>query len=184
MNKNVLLLSLVFGLTDAKNTNLKEKKVIKIGLNEETRKQVSDVLNRLLSNEYVLYTKTLKFHWNIIGKHFGSLHEFFKNQYAELFNFVDDVAERVRALGFKSFGTLEEFKKNSDLPENPGYNPDDLGMISSLLEDHEIIIRSLRENIDNLSELGDEGTANFLTDLMEKHEKMAWMLRAFLESNQ
>lgn len=183
-NNLALLITLnILSIGYIKSNDLKETKMIKIGLNEEIRKQVAQVLNKLLSNEYVLYTKTLKFHWNVTGKHFGSLHEFFKKQYEQLFDFVDDVAERVRALGFKSFGSLEEFKKNSDLPENPGYNPEDLNMISSLLEDHEIIIQSLRENIDNLSELGDEGTANFLTDLMEKHEKMAWMLRAFLENN-
>lgn len=154
--------------------------MLNIGINEESSKQVAVVLNTLLSDEYVLYTKTLKYHWNVVGQNFGPLHAFFKEQYEALFNIVDDVAERARALDVKSFGTLQEFLKNTSLPENPGFNPDDMGMIANLLADHETVIRSIRISIDTASELGDEGTSNFLTDLIEKHEKMAWMLRAFL----
>lgn len=154
---------------------------ISIGLQDETRKQVADTLNKLLADEYVLYTKTLKFHWNVYGKHFGAMHLFFKEQYEALFPIVDDVAERVRALGYFSFGTLQEFKQATSLEEKPNYNPDDLSMVADLLTDHETIIRALRININKTSDIGDEGTSNFLTDLMEKHEKMAWMLRAFLQ---
>ena len=129
----------------------------------------------------MLYTKTLKFHWNVEGKHFGSLHEFFKQQYEQLFVVVDDVAERVRALDHASFGTLQEFSKHATLPEQPGVNPDDLGMLALLLADHEQIIRQLRKDVDGTAAMGDMGTSNFLTDLMEQHEKMAWMLRAFVK---
>lgn len=157
--------------------------MINIGLEKKTVEQVSASLNALLANEYILYTKTLKFHWNVEGKHFGALHEFFKGQYEALLTISDDVAERVRSLGVMSFGTLREFLEYGTLPEQPGSNPDDLGMIALLLEDHEAIIRQIRKDVDMTASCNDMGTNNFLAGLMEKHEKMAWMLRAFLLKN-
>lgn len=151
-----------------------------IGISDKNRQQVIQKLAVLLANEYVLYTKTLKFHWNVEGKHFGALHAFFKEQYEALFIFADDVAERMRALGSKSTGTLAEFLKDTMLKEKPGKNGDDLDMIAQLLADHEIIIRQLRADVDAVLEYDDAGTNNFLADLLEKHEKMAWMLRAHL----
>lgn len=156
---------------------------INIGLEKETCEKVAALLNKLLANEYILYTKTLKVHWNVEGKHFGALHEFFKNQYENMLTIVDDVAERIRALGDMSFGTLKEFMQHGTLPEQAGSNPDDLSMIAWLLEDHETIIRQIRQDIDTTVSLNDMGTNNFLAGLMEKHEKMAWMLRAFLLKN-
>lgn len=153
---------------------------VNIGIPEKNRQQVADHLNIILSNEYVLYTKTLKFHWNVEGKWFGSLHELFKEQYEALLTIVDDVAERVRALGHESFGTLTEFSKHSTLKEQPGKNPNDTGMIKNLLEDHEAIIKHIRDDIHFTAEQKDDGTSNFLQDLIVKHEKMAWMLRAHL----
>lgn len=137
-------------------------------------------LNNLLANEYVLYTKTWKFHWNVQGKHFGSLHEFFGKQREQLGSIVDDVAERVRALDVMSDGTLREFLQKSPLGENPSENFDDLTMIALLLQDHEAIIAQIREDSVFANDIGDYGTNNFLCDLLTKHEKMAWMLRAFL----
>lgn len=153
--------------------------MITIGIDEKARVAVAQRLNTLLADEFVLYTKTLKCHWNVEGKHFGAMHAFFKEQYESLFTICDDVAERARALDVMSFGTLREFSQHARLQEQPGINPDDLGMCAWLLADHEAIIRTLRGDIKAASQDGDEGTANFLTDLMEKHEKMAWMLRAF-----
>lgn len=153
---------------------------VNIGIPEKNRQQVARQLNILLSNEYVLYTKTLKFHWNVEGKWFGSLHELFKEQYEALLNIADDVAERVRALGYESFGTLTEFSKHTSLKEHPGKNPNDTGMIKDLLGDHEIIIKLIRTDIHFTADESDEGTSNFLQDLIVKHEKMAWMLRAHL----
>lgn len=153
---------------------------VNIGMTDHNRAEMAKILNHLLANEYVLYTKTWKFHWNVEGKHFGALHEFFDNHVAALAKIIDEVAERVRALGFKSDGTLTEFIEKTSLTEHPGQNPDDLGMIKLLLEDHEIIIRKLHEDSDFSTKLGDVGSNNFLCDLVEKHEKMAWMLRAHL----
>lgn len=154
--------------------------LVDIGMSEQERKLVVKQLDILLANEYVLYTKTLKSHWNVEGKHFGALHLFFKEQYEQLFVAADDVAERARSLGSMALGTLSEFLAMTTLAEHPGDNPDDMGMITLLLKDHEAIIKQLRLLINETLELNDAGTSNFLNDLMEKHEKMAWMLRAHL----
>jgi starvation-inducible DNA-binding protein len=149
-----------------------------IGIVDKNMQAVAQKLQVLLADEYVLYTKTLKFHWNIEGSGFGALHLFLKEQYEQIFDFVDDVAERIRIFGIKSNGTLSECLKNTRLSEQPGENLSDMNMLSLLLADHESIIRSLRIDIDAVAILGDAGTSNFLTDMIEKHEKMAWMLRA------
>ncbi len=133
------------------------------------------VLNTLLSDEYVLYTKTRNYHWNVFGPQFNELHKFFGSQYAELDEIVDKVAERARSLGGSAFGTLTEFLEHTRLKEQPAENPDARGMLSNLLANHETLIRELRKDV------ATEGADNFLMGLMERHEKMAWMLRAFLE---
>lgn len=149
-----------------------------IGINQKDMQAIVVILNRILSDEYVLYTKTRKCHWNVVGMHFHDLHKFFESQYEELNEIVDDVAERARALDGISFGTLAEFLKHASLKEQPGKNPPAKGMVSGLLADHEAIIRKLRLDLETCAQKGDAGTSDFLTGLMEKHEKMAWMLRA------
>jgi starvation-inducible DNA-binding protein len=153
----------------------------KFDLPEKNRKQVAGQLNILLASEYMLYTKTLKYHWNVTGKHFGPLHHLFNKQYEQLLTIADNVAERVRALGFATFGTLEEFSKHSILEEQPGKNPDDMTIIKLLTKDHEAVTEQIRNDAEEAMELGDAGTNNFLTELLVEHEKMAWMLRAHLE---
>jgi len=140
------------------------------------------ILNQLLSDEYVLYTKTRNYHWNITGPDFSELHKFFESQYEELDEIIDETAERARALGGNSLGTLKEFLQHTSLKEVPGNYPDAKRMIGNLLTDHESVIQSLRKNLAACAEkYGDMGTSDFLTGLMEQHEKMAWMLRAYLE---
>jgi starvation-inducible DNA-binding protein len=151
-----------------------------IGISDKNLKKVCSLLNKILAHEFVLYTKTLKFHWNVEGRQFHDMHVFFRHQYESLFELIDDVAERVVTMGGKSFGTLQEFKKESAIKEEPGKYPRDLAMIEELLHDHEAIIKELRSAGEETLELGDAGTNNFVTDLMEKHEKLAWMLRAHL----
>ncbi|MES2199912.1 MAG: DNA starvation/stationary phase protection protein [Chlamydiota bacterium] len=155
---------------------------INIGIDQKNFKKLHTLLNNLLADEYTLYTKTLNYHWNILGVQFHDLHLFFRGHYEELFQIVDDTAERARTIGAWAFGTLQEFQKNTQLKEKPGIVPSAKDMIKHLLDDHETIIRSLRKNIETCESYQDSGTANFLTDLLEKHEKMAWMLRTFLES--
>ena len=150
-----------------------------IGISDKDRKGVAALLNTLLSDEYILYTKTRKYHWNVVGPQFHDLHTFFESQYKELDGIVDEVAERARSLGEISFGTLAEFLKQTRLKEHPGKNPDSRGMISDLLADHEATIRHLRIDLETCANTyQDAGTCDFLTGLMEKHEKMAWMLRS------
>ncbi len=154
--------------------------MINIGIKDKNRREVAQKLQIILANEVVLYIKTLKFHWNVHGKHFNTLHLFFKDLYEKLLDISDDVAERIRALDVMSYGTMAEFLAHTSIKEEPGKNPDDLTMIAILLDGHEILIRIIREEIDPVMKLGDAGTNNFLCDLIEKHEKIAWMLRAHL----
>jgi len=151
-----------------------------IDIPDAARATVIEILNRLVSDEYLLLTKTRNYHWNVTGPQFNDLHKFFETQYDELNQFVDEIAERARQLGGRAFGTLAEFAKTSRLVEQPGVAPAATEMIRGLLDDHESIIRSLRADIGPVAaKLGDLGTSDFLTGLLEKHEKMAWMLRAF-----
>jgi starvation-inducible DNA-binding protein len=153
-----------------------------IGLGEEQRAAVTQILNTLLADEYVLYTRTRNYHWNVVGPQFNDLHKFFEAQYEAINDIVDEVAERARSLGGRSAGTLAEFLKLARLKEEAGPSPDARGMIGALLADHEAIIRSLRQDLQTCADQHrDMGTSDFLTGLMEQHEKMAWMLRAFLE---
>jgi starvation-inducible DNA-binding protein len=153
---------------------------INIGIEEKGRKEVAGVLNRILSTEYVLYTKTRNFHWNVVGPRFNELHKFFEAQYEELDDIVDEVAERARALGEKSFGSLAEFLAASTVKEPGKKNLKDDEMLQELLLDHETVTRDLRSQLEVCESSGDMGTSDFLTGLMEQHEKMAWMLRSFL----
>jgi starvation-inducible DNA-binding protein len=158
------------------------QKSIEIGLTPKDRDGVTRILNVLLSDEYLLYTKTWKFHWNVTGLSFHDLHLFLEAQYEELDGFVDDVAERARSIGGIAFGTMREFLDNTRLKENPGKNPEAEAMVAVLLGDHEHIIQSLRADLETVqNKYHDVGTCDFLTGLMEKHEKMAWMLRAYLQ---
>ena len=153
-----------------------------IGLSDAQRTGVVDILNTLLADEYVLYTKTRNFHWNVTGPQFNDLHKFFEAQYTELNDIVDDVAERARALGARAGGSLAEFTEKTRLGEQPGKSLTAPAMLAALLADHEAIIQHLRTDLETAtSKHGDAGTTDFLTGLMEQHEKMAWMLRAFIE---
>ncbi len=151
-----------------------------IGLTQEQSDSVHAILRRVLADTYVLYTKTRNYHWNVTGVHFQSLHDMFEEQYTALETVIDDTAERIRAIGPYAIGTLEEFSEFTTLSEHPGVYPDALTMVRNLLADHEQIIRQLRADVDACAEQhNDQGTADFLTGLMEQHEKTAWMLRAF-----
>jgi starvation-inducible DNA-binding protein len=153
----------------------------KIGLKDEQRKGVLKILGTLLADEFVLSTKTRNYHWNVEGPQFNDLHKFFDAQYEALDEVVDEVAERARSLGGMSVATLAEFIRLTRLKEQPGQFPDARTMLANLLADHEALIRTLRQDLQAaMDRYKDAGTSDFLTGLMERHEKMAWMLRAFL----
>jgi starvation-inducible DNA-binding protein len=153
---------------------------IDIGIPQINLKKIVDMLNENLADEYVLLTKTKKYHWNVIDPRFNDLHKFLDEQYQLLNTAVDEVAERVRQMGGMTKATLKEFLASTQIREDPGTNPNADTMLRNLLTGHEAVIKSLRNNIEECQQLEDEGTANFLTDKMEEHEKMAWMLRSFL----
>ncbi len=154
---------------------------INIGISEQDRKGVIGILDNLLADEYVLYTKTRNYHWNVVGPHFNNYHKMFEGQYAGLSDDIDEIAERIRSLGSKTSATLEEFAKESRLEEHPGKYPEAKSMVQNLISDHEKIIQRIRQDIDTCGKYNDVGTQDFLTGLMEKHEKTSWMLRSVLE---
>lgn len=156
---------------------------LNIGISSQNRKAVIEILKKLLSDEYVLYTKTRNYHWNVTGPQFNDLHKFFEGQYEEIDIIIDDVAERIRELGSKSIATLAEFTKNARLKEEPNTYPVAKTMLHNLLNDQDSVIRTLRKDLEACTKYQDAGTADFLTGLMEQHEKMTWMLRSFLEGN-
>lgn len=151
-----------------------------IGLSAKARDAVVETLSVLLADEHVLYVKTRNFHWNVTGPHFGPLHALFENQYNALAEAIDEVAERIRMLGGTTPGSMAAFLKTARIAEETGRPPKDTDMIARLLADHEAVIVSLRESIEIAGKHDDEGTADFLTGLLEDHEKTAWMLRAHL----
>lgn len=152
-----------------------------IGIKQENINKVVDVLIKVLADEFVLYTKTRRAHWNIEGPDFYNKHLFFEKQYEELDEIMDTVAERVRALGHYTPATLKDFLELTHLSEELKEKNDANGFIKELLIDHESIVIYLRENINFIAnDLQDAGTSDFITGLVETHEKMAWMLRAHL----
>jgi starvation-inducible DNA-binding protein len=154
---------------------------VNIGIPDDHREKVVAILNTLLADEFLLYTKTRNYHWNVTGPQFNDLHKFFESLYEALDEVIDEVAERARALDGRAFGTLEEFRAKARLGEKPGPAPAARDMLATLLADHEALARSLRADIETVTDRHrDVGTADFLTGLLEKHEKTAWMLRSFL----
>ncbi|MGI8933975.1 Dps family protein [Leptolyngbya sp. BC1307] len=157
-------------------------KPISIGLSEEQRQGVVDLLNKDLADSYLLIIKTKKYHWDVVGPQFRTLHELWEEHYEALSLNIDAIAERIRALGGYPIGTAKGFVENATLREHPGDLPAAEEMVERLVSDHEQVIRNLREHIDQCGDdHHDEGTADFLTGLMEQHEEMAWMLRSFIE---
>jgi starvation-inducible DNA-binding protein len=155
--------------------------MINIGLEDSNRREVTRVLNNLLSDEYLLSTKTKNYHWNVTGPHFHDLHTLFGYQYAKLDVLVDQVGERVRALGGNAFGTMTEFLRCTRLQERPGVHPSELTMVEDLYDDHQILLRSLRGSLaGNASLRSDIGTTELFTTAIQEHEKMAWMLQSVL----
>lgn len=150
-----------------------------IGINEKDRKSVCDRLQVLLADEFILYTKLRNYHWNIESFNFSELHKFYEEQYDELAGVIDEVAERIRMLGHLSKGRLADFLSLTRLEEQD-YTTKAKTQLQHLISDHEAIIRYLRECIMDFDEkYSDAGSSDFVTALMEKHEKMRWMLNSF-----
>lgn len=154
---------------------------VNIGISSEHIAELGKLLNGILADELLLNAKVKKFHWNVTGPHFTALHQLFDVQFAELAPQIDLLAERIRALGVKSIGGMNETVSFSVLKDSEG-DPDYKTMLSELLADHETVVRRLREAIPRVAdEYKDATTEGQLTALMEWHEKTAWMLRSHLE---
>ena len=165
--------------SDGRNQKLQVIIEPNIGLDSDVRHSVVEILNNNLADEVVLTLKTRNAHWNVSGAGFFELHILFDSQYEQLNNISDEIAERARMLGGIAIGSLQEFIKYTRLEEQSGDIPD----IIDLLADHEATIRFLREDAKKCTEeFEDEGTFELLVGVMRLHEKMAWMLRSYIEN--
>jgi starvation-inducible DNA-binding protein len=153
--------------------------VMDIGIAEGKRKELAKGLSKLLADTYTLYLKTHNFHWNVTGPHFQQLHLMFMDQYTEMWNAVDVVAERIRALGEFAPGGYKAFAALSSIKEAEG-NPEWHDMVKQLVEGHETVIRTLRETLPKVQEAKDESSSAMIGDRLRIHEKTAWMLRSLL----
>ncbi|HPF46317.1 MAG: DNA starvation/stationary phase protection protein [Alphaproteobacteria bacterium] len=154
-------------------------KKIDIGIVEKDRQEIANGLSRLLADTYTLYLKTHNFHWNVTGPMFNTLHTMFETQYTELAIAVDDIAERIRALGFAAPGSYAQFAELTSIKEETS-TPTAEEMIKQLVKDQETVVRTARSIFPSADKVSDEPTADLLTQRMQIHEKTAWMLRSMI----
>jgi starvation-inducible DNA-binding protein len=154
---------------------------IDIGIGDKDRAAIAGGLNRLLADTYTLYLTTHNFHWNVTGPMFNTLHAMFMAQYTELWNAVDPIAERIRALGHPAPGSYAQFGKLSSIKDAPATPPKALQMVRILVEGHEAVARTARSVFPLADKADDQPTADLLTRRLDIHEKTAWMLRSLLE---
>lgn len=150
---------------------------INIGISEANRSKSAKALSKLLADTYTLYLKTHGYHWNVEGPHFQQLHIQFMEQYTEMWTAVDDLAERIRALGHYAPSSYEQFAKLSSISEENG-RPDWQTMVKTLAQGHEQVAISARNVLRIADDIGDDATADVVTPRITLHEKTAWMLRA------
>ena len=152
---------------------------INIGVEKEQRENIAEGLSRLLADSYILYLKTHNFHWNVTGPMFSTLHLLFETHYTELALAVDQIAERIRALGVNAPGSFKQFAELTSIEEETG-TPSAEDMIKQLLVGQETVVRTARSIFPLVDEANDEASADLLTQRMQVHEKNAWMLRSLL----
>ena len=158
----------------------KKTAAINIGIPVGKREKIAEGLSRLLADSYTLYLMTHNFHWNVTGPMFNTLHLMFMEQYTEQWNALDQIAERIRALGFPAPGTYKEFVKLASVKEVEGA-PKALDMVGHLVAAQEATARTARELFPVVEDAADQPTADLLTQRLDIHEKTAWMLRSLLE---
>ena len=156
---------------------------IDIGIPAADRREIADGMSHFLADSYTLYLKTHNFHWNVTGPMFNALHTMFETQYTEQWNALDDVAERIRALGFNAPGSYAEFIKLSSIKEEPGLTaaPDWREMVRQLVIGNEAVCRSARKVLEVADDADDNPTEDLMTQRLNIHEKNAWMLRSLLQ---
>lgn len=151
-----------------------------ISIGDNARKQIATALRGVLADTFVLYAKTHGFHWNVVGPDFSQLHGFFEEQYRALWDSLDELAERIRALGELAPGSLDEMQKSHSLKESSG-QPSAKEMLKQLLEGNEGILKTVRTCLETAEKGGDEATVDLMVERLTYHEKTAWMLRSHLE---
>ena len=152
---------------------------INIGISEVSREEIAHGLKKLLADSYTLYLQTHNFHWNVTGPQFRELHLMFEEHYTELALAVDEIAERIRTLGFAAPATYRAFAELSSVKEVDGV-PEATEMVNILMQAHETVVRTSREVLKIAQGVDDESSASLIGDRMRVHEKTAWMLRATL----
>jgi len=158
------------------------KMTINIGIADTDREAISQALSKLLADSYTLYLKTHNFHWNVTGQMFNTLHNMFMDQYTELWNALDVIAERIRALGHFAPGSYKEFAELSSLDDAPSNPPSAEEMVAILVKGHEAVARTARDAFAAVEKANDQPSADILTQRLDVHEKTAWMLRSLLAS--
>ena len=156
---------------------------IDIGISAQDRKHIAKELSKFLADSYTLYLKTHNFHWNVTGSMFNALHTMFEAQYTEQWQALDEIAERIRALGYNAPGSYAEFVKLSSIPEEPGAAeaPDWREMVRQLVVGNEAVCRTARKVLDVADDADDAPTEDLATQRLQTHEKYAWMLRSLLQ---
>lgn len=156
-------------------------KKVNIGISDKNRQIIAKQLSKILADEFVLYSKTLSAHWNIEGPDFHAVHLYLETLFNQQQGIVDTVAEKIRTLGHYVPAQLSKYLELTHLSEKAFKKNDSQTLFAELLEDHESIIVFIRENITPIADkLKAEGISDYITGLMESHEKTAWMLRAHL----
>ncbi|HAD87093.1 MAG TPA: DNA starvation/stationary phase protection protein [Rhodospirillaceae bacterium] len=162
------------------NAAVAEARKIDIGITEKDRKAIADGLSHLLADTYTLYLKTHNYHWNVTGPMFNSLHLMFETQYNELALAVDEIAERIRTLGYPAPGSYKQYAKLSSIKESETV-PEAKDMIADLVAGQEAVVKTARKLFPAVDKANDEPTADLLTQRMQVHEKAAWMMRSLLQ---
>jgi starvation-inducible DNA-binding protein len=152
---------------------------IEIGINETDRQKIVEGLSKLLADSYILYLKTHNYHWNVEGPMFNTLHQMFMVQYTEMWNALDLIAERIRALGSYAPGSYKKFAQLSTITESEEHISA-TEMIKQLLHGHEAVAKTVRSIFPVAEQGNDESSLDLLTQRLQVHEKTAWMLRALL----
>lgn len=154
---------------------------VNIGISDTDRAEIVQGLSKLLADTYTLYLTTHNFHWNVTGPMFNTLHLMFMEQYTELWNAADPIAERIRALGHPAPGSYVQFAKLASIPDAPQNPPKALAMVEVLMTGHESVARTARNVLPIAERADDQPTVDLLTQRLAIHEKTAWMLRSLLD---
>lgn len=149
------------------------------GIEENARKSLAEELKGVLSDTWVLLVKTQGFHWNVVGPHFYGLHKLTETHYEDLFGALDELGERIRALGYFAPQSLADITAHASIHEQEKPTAAQ-AMIHQLIGDHEQVVRRLRKAASHADEAGDKATDDLLTQRLEKHEEAIWMLRAIV----